>query len=216
MRYILSSLAVLMATSSVAAASVVLEFDDVPDFGGGCTATEPFVVEGEITIGNCPQSFTRSGTIHLDDSGSAYNSLVQFSGPRPFDAVSIEIIRLGWEFKEDTGVGRIERPYDNLAFRGFRDGVQVADQVASTFESGGTFQFDAGFSALDLLEIEQVLPNAVEQAQYPDATCDAPCAHVDLERVTLAPVPLPATIFPLVLGIAGLAVIRRRRSPARS
>lgn len=216
MRHVLPALAVLMITGGSASAAVVLEFNDVPDFGGGCTAPEPFVIESGFTIGNCPQFNTRPGTIHLDDFGTAYNAAVQFSGPRPFDAISVEIDRLGWEFTEFVDPDRIDRPYDNLVFRGFRDGSEVVNQTASTFESGGTFLFDATFSALDLLEIEQVLPGSAVLAQFPNAECDAPCAHVDLERVTLAPVPLPATFLPLALGITALAGFRGWRSSARA
>ena len=215
MRHVFPALTVLMIASGSASAAVILEFDDVPNFGGGCSAPQPVVVENGFTIGNCPQWSSRPGTILLADFGTAYNASVDISGSRPFDAISVEIDPYAWGFTEFTDPDRIERPYDNLVFRGYRDGSEVARQTASAFERGGTFFFEAGFSDLDLLQIEQIAPGPEIQAWYPNAECDVPCTPVDLERVTLAPVPLPATFFPLTLAIAGLAGIRRWRSATR-
>ena len=59
-------------------------------------------------------------------------------------------------------------------------------------------------SMLDAFTITLLYPRGIP-------TCDAPCSHFDLNSVTLAPVPLPASMT--LMGAAGIALVglRRRR-----
>lgn len=197
--------------------AVVLDFNGVPNFGGFCSTAS--VAEKGFQIGNCPEWFVEPGTIHLDDSGTGYQGLVSFSGPI-FDALSVSIRALGFEFLDQTTFEVV--PYDNVVFRGFRDGDLVAEQSHSTalfdFFEIHTVQFNSDFSDLDVLNIEQVLPSADVLAANPNAFCiDAPCAHVDLMSIELAPIPLPSSALALLAGMAGLGAVglmRRRRTRA--
>ncbi len=200
----------LAATLSTAAGAqaLTLTFESVPDGGPGCPPNPSSIEISGFTVGNCPGFYGSPGTIHLDDSGTSFPSFVTFSAPLPFDAAAIEIEGLGSDFIDvDAPV-----PYGNVLAQGFRGGSPVAERVFHATGPGiASYGLGAGFAALDLLRVEQILPGPVDQAAYPDAACvDAPCGHVNLLSVTVAPVPLPSALLLLTGSLASLAGWRLR------
>lgn len=195
--------------ATVGQAAVTLEFDGVPDGEIGCPPNPTSVFEAGFEITNCPGHFVNTGAIHLDDGGSPFEGLVGFTG-RVFDAISVVLNEQGWEYFDDFGG---LKPYDNVIFRGFRGAALVAEQAHSTLGRGvHSVAFTGDFTRLTNLEIEQVRPND------PDPfACDAPCAHVDVNSVTLAAVPLPASALGMAMGALGLGAmglgrkLRRKR-----
>lgn len=197
--------AALIALSPIAANGATLTFDGVPEGGIGCPPNPSSVVENGFVISNCPGYFIEPGEIHLDDGGTGFMSSVSFSASLPFDAESVAIQGLDWNFVDFDSNEPV--PYDNVLFQGFRNGTLHASQSYSTFFLDtfeiNTILFNAQFALLDLLTITQIFPSADVFLQFPDAFCvNVPCAHISLKEITLTPVPLPSGLMLILTALA--------------
>ncbi len=205
--------AMLIAFSTTATDAATLTFDGVPQ-GNLCPPNPESIVESGFTISNCPGWFTEPGEIHLDDGGSSFQNSVGFSSSLSFDATSVAIQGLDWNFFDDLSNELV--PYDNLLFEGFQDGTLVASQSYSTFSLDlneiATVLFGSDFSFLDSLMITQVFPSADDLLRFPLASCmTVPCAHVSLKEITLSTIPLPPALPLLLTAFAIVGCVRWRR-----
>lgn len=199
-------------------AATTLTFGAVPaDDGGQCT---PFdVIDRGYTISNCPRYFGTPGTVHLDDSGTSFRDAVTISNATLFDALTVDVQGLDWQFLTDVtpSGGVLPVGYDNVLIGGYRGGTLIASLGVSTLplvagQAWATIVLGPAFRNLDTLRITQVLPGAADLAGTPGAQCfDAPCAHLNIDNVTLqvAAVPLPAAGVLFAGALAGLVAVRR-------
>ena len=222
----------LAALVALPASAITLGFDGVPE--GDTNICGPggnpgSVVEAGFTISNCPEhDYDTPSAIHLhdavDDVPVLFTNFVTFTGPSPFDALSVTIQSLGTELYDDDPVsGEINLAFDNVLLTGYRGGAEVASQLFSTSLTEGTIHtvaFAPGFAALDSLRIKAILPDWAQlRAIYPDAQCnDIFCSHFDLLDISLAPavdapIPLPAPLLLLGGGLALLGGMRARLRP---
>jgi hypothetical protein len=205
--------AAFIALSPIATSGATLTFDGVPEGVFGCPPNPSSIVESGFVISNCPGYFIEPGEIHLDDSGTEFQNSASFSANQPFDAESVVIQGLGWNFF-DSDFSALS--YDNVVFQGFRNGTLYASQSYSTFSLDplelDTVLFDTNFALLDLLTITQVLPSADDFIRFPNAFCaDAPCAHISLKAITLNPVPLPSGLMLILTALAMGCYFRWRK-----
>lgn len=200
------------------ARTVTLTFDNAP-LGGEMDPYDmpPYVEQGVSVKGAAIWSL---GLLHLDDSGTAFPYKLEISTGAPFSPVSVGILGHGQGsvreiFNEETGwFDRIPTPYDNVILEGYRGGDLVAfDSYSTGLEEGWfDYRFAADFRSIDLLVIENTsypLPEGV--------TCyDAPCAHISLDdlRISLAPVPLPASGGLLTAGLVAAMGLRKSKKRA--
>lgn len=198
------AIAVAVLGAEASAATVTLTFDGVPSAGGTGPAT---IVESGYTISGTPDSYVTPGTVHLDDSGTGLNSWVGISGPVPFNPIQVDVTGL---------TGGLGVTYDNVYFEGYQGGGLVATQVYASPQDGTTVAvtFGSGFTNLDSLVIGVVRPDP-SLLDLGDPFC-APCGHVNIDNLVLAPVPLPASGVLLLAGLTALGVRRmtRRRQAA--
>lgn len=140
-----------------------------------------------------------SGAAHLDAFGTPFTSGIAFTMASPFDFVSLDVTGFdpAW-----VGVPP-STPFDNVKFEGFRGGSLVDEAFFSTGNSAGTFHVSladlgGGFVGLDELRVINLDPTTL-------AICSgAPCLHVDIDNLTLSPVPLPTTLPMLLAAIVTL------------
>lgn len=198
----------MLAGLSIAgsAQGATMGFDSLPDYFAaplnmaysedGITATTDF---GVLV------SFGSVGMAHLDDSGTDVADRITFAMSGRFDAQSFDIAPL----TSDYTLGGVPAAYDNVLVQGWRDGVLVAQDLFAMGTGPWIYRFGADFSGLDQLVIGAVTPGAGD----PGLCFAAPCAHFDIDNISLtpvAPVPLPAGLPLLLAGLAPLALRRRR------
>lgn len=206
-----------MSIAPAHASTVTLTFDGVTNGCGVCGPGFPAsITEQGYTISGSPSTIGGPGSVHLDDGGSSFSNTVSFSGPSSFAVTSVDVTGYGSHFGFDTRSGFSSLAYNNVLFQGFRNGALVANGIFSTGIVGGLFNVTFGnlFSNLDMFSISQTGPSAAEKAG--GAYCNnAPCAHVDIDNVTLtAAIPLPAMAPALagVLALMGMFGWKRRAS----
>lgn len=146
------------------------------------------------------------GSVHLDDA-YAYTSGVIFTTGGVFDVLGFTFESLGFIFYDEA-----PRVTGNIIIRGFLNGTQIVRDHITMSPIYGTIQsivLDAAFTRLDAFSIEILYPDT-------EASCDAPCGHINLDEVVfsdipVAPVPLPASGLLLGAGALGLAALGRGR-----
>lgn len=149
-------------------------------------------------------------SIHLDARGTAYPTSVSFSMDRPFDAISFDYLAFPNMYREcvDTGQSKSCRTigYQNMEVTGLRSGVEVASLLLETNEFDTTQLLDSTFKNLDSLRISLLSPFLGQVGNaYPIYTyqCDE-CSHLNLDSITLTPVPLPAALPMFAVGLIAL------------
>lgn len=217
MRHFFSAVAaaVLALSAQVGSANAAtMTFDNLPSGIGGTTWTENGITARSLFGGEIA-SFTNPGQAHLDDSGTSHAHSIAFTMGSRFNAKSFLIQPLGFNFTGCAVVGSgCASSFANVQVQGFRNGSLVALTRfdMGTGRSPSTFTFGSAFSGLNRLVIGftpfSALPASILN------NCDAPCSHFDIDNVTLAAVPLPAALPPLLasLGLLGLVGMRRRRA----
>lgn len=193
--------AAAVTLSAGMATAATMTFSSLPDEGAlltsytenGITATS-----GSGTLG----WYTSPGAAHVDDSGTGFTADITFKTGGVFDAASFSLTSLGFNI-----LGPQTPPSDTIFVTGYSGGSLVAGANYTLSAIAGTVQniaLGSAFSMLDAFTITLLYPRGIP-------TCDAPCSHFDLNSVTLAPVPLPASMT--LMGAAGIALVglRRRR-----
>lgn len=216
----IAALVILAGSFAVPCAATTLTFDDIPGWQGG---PAPLVwQEGGATVSADANSdgvvwYSLPGAVHLDDSGTSLTGGVDVTAGRQFHAMGMSVVG----YPQASYVVTPEEwdmrpvPYDNIAVEGFRNGLSVAYTRFSTGLTGGAFSFAFGgdFRGIDMLRIAAIGPWGQSVDGQPIECGDAPCGHVDLDSLTIAPVPLPAGLA-LALGgmgaLAGMRLLRRR------
>lgn len=176
---------------------------------------------------------------HMDDRGAPFPSQIMFTMlGRVFDAVSLDMagswskaeictdtFAYGDPLLDPDFVGTTCEPYAfaNVLVSGYRQGVEIASLAFDMFNAKPTFAFSKDFRGIDALSVSFASLDTIDPTDFDDLdspgdstrsyfTCDdAPCTHFNIDNVTLAPVPLPATVGLLGMALAGLWVARRRR-----
>lgn len=177
--------------------------------GSGPGTTQPYVENGisATTPGSGTLGYAGGpGAAHLDDSGTSFASTIAFTMASPFDFVSLDLMGFGTSYTNGTD----NIAYDNVLFEGYRGGTLVAQKTFSTGITSGTFDITsadlgAGFVDLEEFRIASVQPSSLK----PDFSCGAPCGHFSVDNLTLSttplrPVPLPAALPMLLIGIGTL------------
>jgi len=205
-----SAVALLMLpllTEPGGAAAATMNFANLPDEGAQLQTYSENGIKATALGGVLAYDFN-PGYAHIDDSGTGLASGIDFTMSGLFSAAEFSLVSFGYNFFGAPGPLT-----DNLFVTGFVGNNAVASSsyiLSDIFGATQTIGLGAGFAAIDRLRIE---------LRYPVNTtfCDAPCAHFDLDYVTLngglAAVPLPATA--LLLGASALGLVgagRRRRA----
>ena len=150
-------------------------------------------------------------TLHLDDSGSAYARAAEFTTGGMFSATSFDILPTGNEYCSGLQLSGCGDPFENVEIEGYLGSDLIASVAMFMGTTASTYLFGPEFSAIDRLIISTVRPEIVV-----GGNCfAAPCAHFSIDNVTLSPVPLPASAWLLMTGLAGLflrAKLRRSSS----
>lgn len=212
------ALVILACSFALPCAATTLTFDDIPGWHDG---PAPIAWrEGGATVSADPNSdgvvwYMRPGAVHLDDSGTSLTSGVTLTTGGHFRALGMSVV--GYDLAsyvvtpDEWDMRPV--PYDNIAVEGFRNGLSVAYARFSTGLTGGAFSFSFGaeFRGLDMLRIAAIGPWDQSFDGLPIECGDAPCGHVDLDSVTIAPVPLPGGFVLALGGMGVLAGLRLRR-----
>lgn len=220
-----------MSTLSVGRLLLIAALCSIGSQGSGATMTFDGINDDEmafsyfekgITVtGNGTLGLYSTGSIHMDDSGTSAPSSVTFTMAKRFRAISFEF-PLGSILQKCTDSQCTYTTYDNLLIEGFRGGKSVISQLINTSVTPtNTFRFSRAYSGLTSLRLSVLFPDKVWDV--PDATgtwytCTFPCAHGNLDNVTLAPVPVPAAL-PLAgsaLAVLGFLGARNRRNSPHS
>lgn len=196
---------VLAAALSLAvpARAATITFDALPDEGAQLTSYTENGITATAGSGSLAW-FTAPGAAHVDDSGTGFTSDITFTTGGVFDAVSFTLTSLGYSMLNAPAPVA-----DNILVTGYAGGNLVAGANYTLSSVVGTVQnilLGPAFASIDALTIRLLYPRRV-------TSCGAPCGDFDLNDVTLAPVPLPAS--GLLLGAAALALTGgafRRRS----
>ncbi len=182
-------------------------------------ATYSYIENGITMVADRPLDPTYiGGTLHMDDGGTSASRSVNFSMPKRFRALSFQVPWSSfnsvscndetWECEEVTT--------SNLLIEGFRGGKSVISQwVNANDVAPNSFLFSRAFTGLTSLRFSLQWPQFPSRPGYTIFCADNPCSHFNLDNVTLAPVPVPASL-PLVgsafatLGFFGLRARKRR------
>ncbi|KFI32858.1 hypothetical protein CG51_19770 [Haematobacter missouriensis] len=214
------ALVILACSFAVPCTATTLTFDDIPRWRDG---PAPIVrQEGGVTLSADPYSdgvvsYSLPGALHLDDSGTSLTGGVNVTTGGQFHALGMSVVgyrQASYVFGAD-GWEMHPVPYDNIAVEGFRNGLSVAYTRFSTGLTGGAFNFAFGgdFRGIDMLRVAAIGPWGQSVDGQPIECGDTPCGHVDLDSLTIAPIPLPAGLA-LALGgmgaLAGMRLLRRR------
>jgi hypothetical protein len=215
-------LTALAAGSAQAAAANTVTFDGLPELL--LPAGTPWIENGVTATGDprlLLSSFAIPGTAHLDDSVTEVTSFMDFTMPRRFRPISLDILGLGTNFFPDYDtctVDCVAVPYDNVAISGVRDGTTVFEHrfYAGDLGQVSTYVFPTGVNyRFDSLSVRSIPPTGLPPGPGDDACFGEPCGHFSIDNVTLAPVPLPASAL-LLLGalatVGGLLGSRRSRA----
>lgn len=148
-------------------------------------------------------------TLHLDDSGTGFASFASFTMGSRFNARSFDIIPAGpTAYCTDLDWTVCGAPYDNVQVSGFRGGIEVAGDKFFMGADPSTFYFSDLFRHLDSLVIAALYPNL----RVIGGDChDSPCAHFNIDNVTLNPVPVPAALPLFLSTLFGLGWFGWRR-----
>jgi hypothetical protein len=162
--------------------------------------------------------FGAGQVLHMDTFYQPSPQLVTFSMGRRFDAVSLLMMPSTFDyFVCDANNLCHDQRYANVGIRGYRGSSLVASLVFDMGSPSSNYTLPLGplFQNLTSLVIEALRPDFLTGPDlYSD--CIKVCAHFSIDDVTLAPVPLPASMPLATSGLATLALLgwRKRRTPA--
>ncbi|MFV0474191.1 MAG: hypothetical protein ACK5MQ_08305 [Pikeienuella sp.] len=204
------------AGQSVAAATT-MNFDGLPAMPG-----ETVYVENGVTAtatGGELSAYTRSAgdlALHLDDSGTPAANAIRFTiGGALFRPVSFDYLSAGFGYCADQDATNCNTPYDNVRIQGLAGGSVLYEEMFSTGLPAVDFStyMIAQSQLVDTFVISNILPSVGGGGGY---CFDAPCGHMFVDDLTIAPVPLPATLPLLAVSLAALfgSFAARRRIPA--
>jgi len=210
-----------LSLSIGSASAATVTFTGIPKFA----ISNQWVEDGIVgtTPGSAINGFGYNAlpdSLHMDDSGAPYPPSVSFTMTgTQFDAVSVDVISAGNHLvlvNNDTNA-RTPTPFDNVRVQGFRGATLVADAAFYMGDQLFTYMFDASFSDLTKLVIYAnfyTRPTAPPGFRF---ECDSPCAHFNIDNVTLTaapvPVPIPPALPLLATVIAALGLGAWRRLP---
>jgi hypothetical protein len=177
--------------------------------------------DGILASGNGDLGLYAASALHFDDGGTSAPSKVSFTMASHFNAVSFLLDPVNFDFRICTSsFSSCTAPtYINVLVQGFRDGALVSNLMFNMGSSPDPYTIALGsvFSDLSALVIGILPPVLADFQPLPAGSrfepC-APCSHFNIDNVTLAPVPLPASLPLAATGLAILAFLARRRSQA--
>ncbi|MGB3147622.1 MAG: hypothetical protein WBA91_07680 [Paracoccaceae bacterium] len=194
--------AFVWAGPSHSASAATITFATLPDEGALATSYSENGILATAT-GGLLAFVTGPGLAHIDDAGTSLTNAVNFTTGGLFDAISFDLISLGYDF-----IGTPGGFPNNIVVTGFLGGSSMTSATFLLSDVPGqaqSFLLGPAFMGIDLLRIALSYPAT-------GAPCGAPCGHFDLDSVTLAPVPLPASLWILASGGLMLAGVRARRA----
>ena len=222
MKKLFATIALLFAQATIAPAAT-MTFDNY-DFATSNLTAKTYVEAGITAKGNAPlfESFGRGfgNSLYIADGGWGGPNFIGFTMASVFNAVSFDLTpSLFNYFVTNTKSGAENRgTFVNVRVEGFgADGLKAV----TSFNMGAllqskTYLLGTAFTNLTGLVIGfeptagfnvpvQVGPNRVGRCT------DAPCSRYRIDNVTLAPVPLPATLGLMLSTLFGLSILARRR-----
>jgi hypothetical protein len=177
--------------------------------------------DGIFASGNGYLGVYAASALHFDDGGTAAPSKVSFTMASHFNAVSFLLDPVNFDFRICTSAisSCAASTYVNVLVQGFRDGALVSNLMFNMGPSPDPYTVALGsvFNDLSSLVIGILYPSLAQFQPLPAGSridpC-APCSHFNIDNVTLAPVPLPASLPLAASGLAILGFLTRRRSQA--
>jgi hypothetical protein len=216
MKLLTAALVFCSLTYSANASTVtVLEFDNIPRIQvyPGNPDTRVWAEKGfEVRPIGRKYYFGGFDNLHVDVAGEGDweedHSIARTDGAA-FSLLSMDVLS-GMDFY------LVGPPGDDILFRGFLAGVQVATGYGSSQYGSALISFGAAFGNIDYLEIlaidmpSMVGPNPPGRIQYGEDY------HYSFDNIRLghpapAMVPIPASGLLTPVALAGLFVARRRR-----
>jgi hypothetical protein len=174
--------------------------------------------DGIFASGNGTLGIYAAGALHFDDGGSSAPSKVSFTMASHFNAVSflLDPVNFALNLCSSTLSSCTSPTYANVLVQGYRDGALVSNLLFDMGASPDPYTVALGnlFNNLSALVIGIPYPNLALFEPLPAGSgivpC-APCSHFNIDNVTLAPVPLPASLPLAASGLAILGFLARRR-----
>lgn len=202
--------AFLACVCPAVAGAVTMTFDDIDD-GYEVPPGRSYSEGGVLMTGDGEVAqYGATGAARLDDWGSPVASTLSFTMESPFVAKGFQIRSLGsWYVHEDTDTGEVvSLPYDNVEVSLFRGETRVFNQRFSAGEAGAVWRYllPDTVGGVDRMSIGALWPTQTDT----DYCTDAPCGTIEIDNVTLAPIPAPPAGVLLLSGMMVVWAARRR------
>lgn len=199
------------AGTQASAATMTFDNFDASDNSG-----YPYVENGITATGGGMGGALFGGSIHLDDMGTQYGSFISFTMPKPFRAISFQMLGFSFDYRLCGPDGCVPQTYDNFLIEGFRGGESIVSQWlnASTIAFGQVIYLPKNFTGLTSFRLSIPYPQTLNGIGVPEGyrvDCGYPCSHGTIDNVTLAPVPVPAGLPLVGSGLAILSFLRLRQ-----
>ena len=205
-----------ISTLAAPVSAATMTFNSIPDPFANTYSEDGVLASGNGHLG----VYNGRGGVHFDDGGTTAPSAMTFSMASNFNAISFLLDPVNFNFAvlfDDRSY--LQPTYLNVLVQGFRGGALVS---SLKFGMGAapdpyTVSLGSAFTNLNSLVIGILAPNFAEFSAMPGfarfAPC-SPCSHFNIDDLKLAPVPLPAGLPLLALGLGGLGFIGRRKKKA--
>lgn len=225
MKKLLAAIALVFTQAGIAPAAT-MTFDDLGTAVANDFLTKTYSEDGIIGSANgfLVDSLLRgTDSLYVADGGWGGPTRMIFTMASAFNAVSFDLTPSIFSYIVTNTRSGVSKPssFVNVRVQGF--GVDGLTAVTSfnmgTVQSVTTYVLGAAFSNLTSLVIGfeptpsfgtpvPVGPNRVAQCT------DVPCSRYRIDNITLAPVPLPATLTLMIAALAGMGVAARHRKAA--
>jgi hypothetical protein len=222
MKKLLAAMALVFMQAGLAPAAT-MTFDNLGSAVSDNFLTKTYKEDGITGTGNgfLFDSLLRSAdSLYMADGGYGGPTRMIFTMTSAFNAISFDLTPSIFSFfvtNTQSGKSKLSS-FVNVRVEGFdADGLRAVTSFnMGTVQTATTYLLGAAFANLTSLVIgfEPIpgfgVPVAVGPNKVGQCT-DVPCSRYRIDNVTLAPVPLPASVLLMLSALAGLGFAARRR-----